>query len=275
MNRLSLKDRTQILGCLVEGNSMRATARMCDVSFNTVSKLLIDVGSACYDYQDKTLRNLPCKRVQCDEIWSFCYAKERNVPEDKRGEFGIGDVYTWVAIDADTKLVPCWLVGKRDAEYAYGFIHDLSERLANRVQLSTDGHKAYVTAVEDAFGVGVDYAMLVKLYGGSGANDERRYSPAECTGIMKRKIIGNPDEKHVSTSFVERQNLTMRMAMRRFTRLTNAFSKKIENHAHAVALHYMYYNFGRIHKTLRVTPAMEAGISDHVWTLEEITKLSA
>ncbi len=274
MNRLSLKDRTQILGCLVEGNSMRATARMCDVSFNTVSKLLIDVGAACYEYQDKTLRNLPCKRVQCDEIWSFCYAKEKNVPEDKRGDFGVGDVYTWVAIDADTKLVPCWLVGKRDAEYAYGFIHDLSERLANRIQLSTDGHKAYVLAVEDAFGVGVDYAMLVKLYGGSGANDERRYSPAECTGIMKRKIIGNPVEKDVSTSFVERQNLTMRMAMRRFTRLTNAFSKKIENHAHAVALHYMYYNFGRIHKTLRVTPAMQAGISDHVWSLEEIASLT-
>lgn len=274
MNRLSLKDRTQILGCLVEGNSMRATARMCDVSFNTVSKLLIDVGAACYDYQDKTLRNLPCKRVQCDEIWSFCYAKEKNVPQDRRGEFGVGDIYTWVAIDADTKLVPCWLVGKRDAEYAYGFIHDLSERLANRVQLSTDGHKAYVVAVEDAFGVGVDYAMLVKLYGGSGANDERRYSPAECTGIMKRRIVGNPVEKDVSTSFVERQNLTMRMAMRRFTRLTNAFSKKIENHAHAVALHYMYYNFGRIHKTLRVTPAMQAGISDHIWSLEEIVGLT-
>ncbi|MBI5912337.1 MAG: IS1 family transposase [Betaproteobacteria bacterium] len=274
MNRLSLQDRTQILGCLVEGNSMRATARMCDVSFNTVSKLLIDVGSACYDYQDKTLRNLPCKRVQCDEIWSFCYAKERNVPEDKRGEFGIGDVYTWVAIDADTKLVPCWLVGKRDPEYAYGFIHDLSIRLANRIQLSTDGLKTYVVAVEGAFGIDIDYAMLVKLYGAAGANDERRYSPAECTGTMKRKIIGNPDEQHVSTSFVERQNLTMRMAMRRFTRLTNAFSKKIENHAHAVALHYMYYNFGRIHKTLRVTPAMQAGISDHVWSLEEITSLS-
>jgi IS1 family transposase len=253
---------------------MRATARMCDVSFNTVSKLLIDVGSACYDYQDKTLRNLPCKRVQCDEIWSFCYAKERNVPEDKRGEFGIGDVYTWVAIDADTKLVPCWLVGKRDAEYAYGFIQDLSQRLANRVQLSTDGHKAYIVAVSDAFGIGIDYAMLVKLYGAAGANDERRYSPAECTGIIKRRIIGNPDEEHVSTSFVERQNLTMRMAIRRFTRLTNAFSKKIENHAHAVALHYMYYNFGRIHKTLRVTPAMEARVSDHVWSIQEIVELT-
>lgn len=273
MNRLSLKDRTKILSCLVEGNSMRATARMCDVSFNTVSKLLIDVGAACYDYQDKTLRNLPCKRVQCDEIWSFCYAKERNVPEDKRGEFGIGDVYTWVAIDADTKLVPCWLVGKRDPEYAYGFIHDLSIRLANRIQLSTDGLKTYVVAVEGAFGIDIDYAMLVKLYGGAGANDERRYSPAECTGTMKRKIIGNPDEQHVSTSFVERQNLTMRMAMRRFTRLTNAFSKKIENHAHAVALHYMYYNFGRIHKTLRVTPAMQTGIADHVWSLDEIADL--
>lgn len=275
MNRLSLQDRTRILGCLVEGNSMRATARMCDVSFNTVSKLLIDVGSACYDYQDKTLRNLPCKRVQCDEIWSFCYAKERNVPTDRKGEFGVGDVYTWVAIDADTKLVPCWLVGKRDAEYAYGFIQDLSDRLASRVQLSTDGYHAYVSAVEDAFGRDIDYAMLVKVYGAAGAgNDERRYSPAECTGTMKRKIIGEPKEKDVSTSFVERQNLTMRMAMRRFTRLTNAFSKKIENHALAVALHYMYYNFGRIHKTLRVTPAMEAGVSDHVWTLEEIASLA-
>ena len=210
------------------------------------------------------------------QIWSFCYAKERNVPEDRRGEFGVGDVYTWVAIDADTKLVASWLVGKRDAEYAYGFIQDLSERLANRVQLSTDGYHAYVHAVEDAFGRDIDYAMLVKLYGAAGAKgDDRRYSPAECTGIMKRKIIGVPDEKHVSTSFVERQNLTMRMAMRRFTRLTNAFSKKIENHAHAVALHYMYYNFGRIHKTLRVTPAMQAGLNDHVWSLEEIAKLAS
>jgi IS1 family transposase len=275
MNRLSLQDRARILGCLTEGNSMRATARLCDVSLNTVTKLLVDVGTACDLYQHEMMRNLPCKRVQCDEIWSFVGMKERNVSPDQRGQLGVGDVWTWVAMDADTKLVPCWLVGRRDAEYAYEFIHDLAKRMANRIQLSTDGHNSYLTAVDDAFGADIDYAMLIKLYGAQkGGEDSRRYSPAECTGTMKRKVIGNPAVKDVSTSFIERQNLTMRMGMRRFTRLTNGFSRKVANHACAVALHYMFYNFGRVHKTLRVTPAMEAGITDHVWVLEEIAKLA-
>jgi IS1 family transposase len=255
--------------------SMRATTRLCDVSINTVTKLLVDVGAACSDYQFENLRNLPCKRIQCDEIWSFCYSKEKNVPRDLKGLHGLGDVWTWTAICADTKLVPSWLVGQRDAKYAHFFIDDLASRLAGRVQLTTDGYKLYLNAVERAFAAEIDYAMLVKLYTQVGGSDERRrYSPGECCGAIKGTVCGNPDEKHISTSFVERQNLTMRMSMRRFTRLTNGFSKKIENHEHAVALHYMHYNFGRIHKTLRVTPAMQAGVSDHVWSLEEIAKLA-
>lgn len=276
MNRLSLQDRARILGCLVEGNSMRATARLVDVSINTVMKLLVDLGIACSDYQDKVFQKLPCKRVQVDEIWSFCYAKAKNVPNDKRGILGYGDVFTWVGLDADTKLVPSWLVGQRDAEYANMFIGDLASRLAKRIQLTSDGHRAYLYAVESAFGSDVDYSMLVKLYGTpQGKEESRRYSPGECCGSIKGAVCGNSNEKHISTSFVERQNLTMRMSMRRLTRLTNGFSKKIENHEYAVAIHYMYYNFGRIHKSLRVTPAMEAGVSDHVWTLEEIAELAA
>lgn len=275
MNRLSIKDRARIIGCLVEGNSMRATERMCGVSINTVTKLLVDVGYAASIYQNETLRNLPCKRVQCDEIWSFVWAKEKNVAPLHKGVLGFGDVYTWTALCADTKLVPSFMVGKRDAFYANAFIEDLAGRLKHRIQLTTDGHKPYLEAVEGAFGRDVDYAMLVKLYGApAGAGDDRRYSPAECTGAEKRVIMGDPDMDKISTSFVERQNLTMRMSMRRFTRLTNGFSKKVENLEHAVALHFMYYNFGRIHKTLRVTPAMEAGIADHVWTLEEIAALA-
>ena len=274
MNRLSLQDRARILGCLVEGNSLRATTRMCGVSINTVTKLLVDVGTACGLYQNEVLQNLPCKRVQVDEIWSFCYSKQKNTPPNMR-HLGKGDVYTWVAIDADTKLVPSWLVGTRDAEYANAFIRDLAGRLASRVQLTSDGHKAYLRAVEDAFGSEVDYSMLVKLYGAADGNQqERRYSPGQCCGTITGTVSGDPDPAHVSTSFVERQNLTMRMSMKRFARLSNGFSKKIENHEHAIAMHYMYYNFGRIHKTLRVTPAMEAGVSDHVWTLEEIAKLA-
>lgn len=272
MNRLNIQDRARILSCLTEGNSLRSTSRMVGVSINTVTKLLIDIGIACSDYQDKVFHNIRCKRVQVDEIWSFCYAKEKNLPDDKRGVLGYGDVYTWVAIDADTKLVPSWLVGKRDAEYANLFINDLASRMASRIQLTSDGHRAYLTAVEAAFGSNVDYAMLVKLYGAS-PEKEVRYSPGECCGAVKNPVCGNPDAEHVSTSFVERQNLTMRMSMRRFTRLTNGFSKKIENHEHAISIHYMYYNFCRIHKSLRVTPAMEAGITDHVWSLEEIIKL--
>ena len=274
MNRLSLQARVRILGCLVEGNSLRATTRMCGVSINTVTKLLVDLGVACAIYQNDVLRNLPCKRVQVDEIWSFCYSKQKNTPPNLRG-LGRGDVYTWVAIDADTKLVPSWLVGTRDADYAKAFIGDLAGRLANRVQLTSDGHKAYLNAVEDAFGSEVDYSMLVKLYGTPDGNQqERRYSAGQCCGTITGTVCGDPDEKYVSTSYVERQNLTMRMSMKRFARLSNGFSKKVENHAHAIAIHYMYYNFGRIHKTLRVTPAMEAKVSDHVWTLEEIAKLA-
>ncbi len=273
MNRLSLKNRAKIIGFLVEGNSMRAASRMADVSINTVAKLLVDVGTACNEYQDKTLRNLSCKRVQCDEIWSFCYAKDKNVPKEKRGQFGFGDVWTWTAICADTKLVPCWLVDRRNARAAKEFMLNLAGRLSDRVQLTTDGHRAYLEAVQGAFCLDVDYAMLIKLYGVE-PEGEKRYSPAKVVGARCGAVTGNPNKAHISTSFAERQNLTMRMSMRRFTRLTNAFSKKVENLQHAVSLHFMYYNFARIHKTLRVTPAMEAGISDHVWSLQEIAKLT-
>ena len=274
MNILPLRKRAQILHMLVEGNSLRATARMADVSRNTVDKLLNDVGEACLAYQDEHLRNLPCKRVQCDEIWSFVYAKQKNVDEAKAAPEGAGDVWTWTAIDADTKLVPCWHVGSRDLEAATAFIDDLASRLANRVQLTTDGHRPYLEAVESAFGIDVDYAQLVKIYGADGRpTPEKRYSPARFVEAKCGVVVGDPDQKHISTSFVERQNLTMRMSMRRFTRLTNGFSKKIQNHMHAISLHYMYYNFGRIHKSLKVTPAMEAGVTDHVWSLEEIAGL--
>ncbi len=273
MNKLSIEKRAQVIGCLVEGMSIRSTVRITGAAKNTVTKLVVDLGQACYDYMDKAMRDLPCRRIQCDEIWSFCYAKEKNVPADLKGQLGYGDVYTWTALDPDTKLIPSFMVGKRSAEYGNVFMQDLAGRLRNRVQLTTDGHKVYLQAVENAFGCEIDYAMLVKIYGGVSTEDERRYSPAECTGAEVQVITGNPDEKKISTSHVERQNLTMRMSMRRFTRLTNGFSKKIENHFYATALYFMYYNFGRIHKTLRVTPAMEAGVSDHVWTLEEIAGL--
>lgn len=275
MNALPLEKRVQIISCLVEGNSIRSTSRITGASKNTIVKLLVDVGTACAAYQDQVIRNLHCKRVQCDEIWSFCYCKEKNVPEEHKGELGQGDVYTWTALDADTKLIISFLVGKRDGYYAKLFIDDLASRIDNRIQLTTDGHKAYLEAVESAFASEIDYAMLIKLYGNTPElQDQRRYSPAECSGINTKVISGKPNTDHISTSYVERQNLTMRMSMRRFTRLTNAFSKKIENHECAVALHFMYYNFARIHKSLRVTPAMEAGISDHVWTLEEIANLA-
>jgi IS1 family transposase len=271
MNRLTKEQRTRIITSLVEGNSLRATARMCDVAFNTVLKLLPQIGAACVEYQDKTLVNLPCRLVQADEIWSFVGAKEKHVSEERKSQ-GWGDIWTWVAIDAETKLVPTFMVGTRGAETAHAFMRDLAKRLANRVQLTTDGHRVYLQAVESAFGSEIDYAMLIKLYGNDAAADTR-YSPAECVGTEVVGISGKPDAKHVSTSFVERQNLTMRMQMRRFTRLTNAFSKKLENHYWAIALHYMHYNFCRIHKTLRVTPAMAAGVSDHVWDVAEIAQL--
>ncbi len=273
MNRLSTVKRVQIVAALTEGNSLRATTRMVGVSINTTTKLLVDLGFACARYQDEHMRNLPCKRLQADEIWSFCYSKAKNVPEDKQGQFGYGDVWTWTAICADTKLIPTWYVGDRGAGSAWEFMQDLAPRLANRVQLTTDGHRVYLEAVDEAFRGSVDYAMLVKIYGRDESEPETRYSPATCNGTKKAVQSGHPDPKHISTSYAERQNLTMRMSMRRFTRLTNAFSKKVENHAHAIALHFMHYNFARIHKTLRVTPAMEAGISDHVWELEEIVGL--
>jgi IS1 family transposase len=273
MNRMSIAKRAQILGFLVEGMSLRAASRLADCSINTVTKLLVDVGTACADYQDKTLRNLPCKRIQCDEIWSFVGSKQKNVAPENQGIFGHGDVWTWTAIDADTKLIASWMVGSRDSYAAKMFMDDLALRLANRVQLTTDGHRAYLTAVGSAFGADVDYAMLVKHYGEGPKSPDQKYSPVEFIAAEKTAIYGEPDMAKVSTSYVERQNLTMRMSMRRFTRLTNAFSKKVDNHMHAVALHFMFYNFGRIHKTLRVTPAMEACVSDHVWSLAEIATL--
>jgi IS1 family transposase len=268
MNRLKRAKQAEIIAALTEGCSISSTSRMTGVSKVTILKLICDLGSACAEYQDRALRNLKCKRLQCDEVWQFCYAKEKNVPADKKGQFGYGDVWTWAAIDADTKLVPAFMVGNRDAKSATMFIDDLKSRLASRVQLTTDGLKVYLEAVEGAFGADIDYAMLIKIYGSS--QEEVRYSPAECIGTETKIIQGKPDMKHVSTSYVERQNLTMRMSMRRFTRLTNGFSKKIENHAYAVAIYFMHYNFCRVHKSLRVTPAMEAGLTDHVWTIEEM-----
>ena len=273
MNRMPLAERAKILGFLVEGMSLRAASRLADCSINTVTKLLVDVGTACAEYQDSALRNLPCKRIQCDEIWSFVGAKQKNVPAEREGEFGVGDVWTWTAICADTKIIASWMVGDRGAAAANAFIADLAGRLSNRIQLTTDGHKVYVDAVERAFGSDIDYAMLVKVYGEGPVSPERKYSPSEHIGTKTVRIEGEPNPAHISTSYVERQNLTMRMSMRRFTRLSNAFSKKVDNHMHAVALHFMHYNFGRIHKTLRVTPAMDAGVSDHVWSLEEIAAL--
>lgn len=272
MNQLPLQKRAQILHMLVEGSSLRATSRMADVSINTVTKLLVDVGAACGQYQYQTLRNLPCKNIQVDEIWSFCYSKQKNVETAKAPVEGAGDVWTWTAICADTKLIPSWFVGGRDAEYAEAFLFDLATRLRNRVQLTSDGHRSYLKAVQGVFGLDIDYAMLVKTYGDS-PDKEKRYSPPECVSITKKIVSGEPNPSKVSTSYIERQNLTMRMAMRRFTRLTNGFSKKIENHQHAISLHFMYYNFGRIQKALRVTPAMEAGVADHIWSLEEIAGL--
>jgi IS1 family transposase len=272
MNRLYATHRAQVIRCLVEGNSIRATVRLTGVAKNTVAKLLVELGAACADYLDKALVNLPCKRIQVDEIWSWVGAKDKNIPEEKRGKFGIGSVWTWTAIDADTKLVASWIVGTRDAGTATEFIQDLAKRLANRVQLTSDGHRAYLTAVEDAFGANIDYSMLVKIYGND-SEGEKRYSPAECIGCKREAISGNPDPKYISTSYVERQNLTMRMSMRRFTRLTNGFSKKIEDHVAAVAVYFMYYNFARIHQTLRVTPAMAAGVTDRLWDVSDIVAL--
>jgi IS1 family transposase len=262
-----------VVSALVEGNAINAVCRMTGIAKNTVLKLLADLGAACKRYQDETLRSLPCKRIQCDEIWSFCHAKDKNLSEELQDQFGFGSVWTWTAICADTKLVPSWLVGLRSGEYAAKFINDLASRLSGRVQLTTDGHRAYLEAVEGAFGADIDYAMLDKIYSSEPTGGETRYSPANCCGVRRKVIKGRPDADKISTSFAERQNLTMRMNMRRFTRLTNAFSKKVQNLEHAVSLHFMYYNFARIHQSLRVTLAMEAGISDHVWDIGEIINL--
>ena len=272
MNKLSIDRRGQVIGALVEGNSIRSTCRMTDTVKGTVTRLLVAVGNACAEYQNEVLHDLTCTTIQCDEIWSFCYAKEKNVPDDKRGALGYGDVWTWTAIDADSKLVPSWLIGGRDAGHAFDFMTDLRERLTNRVQLTTDGHRAYLTAVEDAFGADIDYAMLIKLYG-QPQEPEKRYSPSECIGTDTRVIQGNPDPNNISTSYIERQNLTMRMGMRRFTRLTNAFSKKIENHMAAISLHFMWYNFGRVHGTIKTTPANAAGVDARRWSLKQIVEL--
>lgn len=277
MRTLSTKDRAQILSLLVEGTGVNAACRITGFSKNTVLKLLADVGAACAAYQDRVMRNLPCKKLEADEVWSFVGMKEKNVPEELRGTLGYGDSYTWTAIDPETKLIPCWHVGTRSEKSAHAFIQDLASRLANRVQLTTDGYRPYLTAVNDAFGGDIDYAMLVKIYS-QGAKQkggaEHKYSPGDCIGAQKRKIAGHPDKKHISTSLVERQNLTMRMSIRRFTRLTNAFSKKLENHMHAVSLHFMAYNFCKIHSTIRVTPAMETGLTDHVWSMVEVVEMA-
>jgi IS1 family transposase len=269
MNRLDISERVRIVAALVEGNSIRATFRMTGAAKNTVRKLLVDMGQACDAYHHEHVRNVNAKRVQCDEIWSFVGAKAKNVPREKDGEWG--DVWTWTALDADTKLMISYAVGNRGAETAKYFMEDLALRVASRIQITTDGHKVYANAVEGAFGADVDYAMLIKIYG----NDsfDRHYSTGDCIGTQTAVISGTPDPLHISTSFVERQNLTMRMSMRRFTRLTNAFSKKVDNHVAAIALHFVHYNFCRVHKTLRVTPAMQAGLSNHVWTIEELVGL--
>lgn len=278
MNTLSAERRCAIVRCLVEGNSIRSTVRITGAAKNTVTKLLVDLGRACLNYQDEHLQGIAAKRVQCDEIWSFVGCKEKNLRKEERGRFGRGDVWTWTAMDADTKLVIAWAVDERTPRAAEDFISELESRLANRVQLTTDGLKVYLTAIEEAFASEIDYAMLVKVYGND-PEGEKRYSPPICTSARATPVVGDPDPEHISTSFVERQNLTMRMSMRRFTRLTNAFSKKLYNHMCAVALHFMYYNFARPHQTLKNpyprTPAMAAGLADHVWTVGEIVALLA
>ncbi|HZS28659.1 MAG TPA: IS1 family transposase [Candidatus Angelobacter sp.] len=272
MNRLAVSKRTQVIAALVEGVSINATCRLTGVAKHTVLNLLRDLGCAAAEYHNRAVRNLRVRRVQCDEIWAFVYAKQKNVTEEQMAK-GAGDCWTWTAIDADTKLIISYALGNRGISTAQFFMRDLASRISHHFQLTTDGHRVYVDAVEDAFGGDVDYSMLVKIYGMPSSLDESRYSPATCIGCRTATISGNPDPAHISTSYVERQNLSMRMGMRRFTRLTNGFSKKIENHGHAVALYFLHYNFCRIHKTLRVTPAMEAGLTDHVWTMEELLSL--
>ncbi len=274
MNRLSVDERTRILAALCEGNSVRGTSRMTGAAKGTILRLLADVGDACSVYMDETMRNLPCKRLQLDEMWSFCHAKAKNVPAERRGEDGIGDVWTWVAIDADTKLVPTFLLGNRDTYSCNEFVRDLANRLGpQRVQITTDGFGAYKTAISREFFGRVDFAQCVKEFGLDPSEPDRRYSPSVVTSITTTVVLGNPDPEHANTSYIERQNLTLRMSSRRFTRLTNAFSKKAENLAHALALHYMHYNFCRKHMTIKTTPAMAAGLTDRLWTLHDLARL--
>ena len=272
MNKLSTDKRCAVVAALVEGNSIRATARMTNVSKPTILKLIADLGPVCADYQDSTLRGLNCQRIECDEIWQFVYAKAKNVDKATRAPREAGDVWTWVAIDAESKLIPTWHIGPRDAHAAHAFMTDLAGRLTHRIQLTTDGHRPYLEAVESAFGMDIDYAMLIKVYGAD-SESERRYSPVVCQSCTVREIQGDPDPKRISTSYIERQNLTMRMSMRRYTRLTNGFSKKLENHAAATAIHFMYYNFARIHRTIRMSPAMKAGVTDRLWSIRDIVGL--
>lgn len=283
VNRLCTEYRGHIIGCLTEGMSIRATVRVTGAAKNTIVKLLVDLGEACAEYQDGELTNLKTTRVECDEIWSFCYAKQKNVPEEHRNTFGYGDIWTWTAIDADTKLVPSWLVGERTVYDAYVFMADLRSRLDGRIQLSTDGLRSYLTAVDGVFADDIDYGIFKKLYGNETGttHSDTKYSPGNCTGIQKEVLAGNPDQSKISTSYVKRQNLTMRMGMSRYARLTNEFSKKVENLTHAVSLHYMHYNFARPHSTLaktygqgrRTTPAMAAGKADRIWSLTDIAGL--
>jgi IS1 family transposase len=271
MNILTQEERVRVVSTLVEGNSLRSTCRMTGVARNTITKLLVDLGQACMNYHDANVRNVRVRRLQCDEIWAYVGAKAKNVSVEKKA-IGWGDVWTWVGIDADTKLVIGYLVGGRGADWAKDFMEDCASRIRGRVQITTDGHRAYLEAVEEAFGMDVDFATLQKIYGAS-EETEKRYSPAKCIGCESKVVTGDPDPRHISTSYVERQNLTMRMNMRRFTRLTNAFSKKLDNHAYAVALHFMYCNFVRIHQTLRVTPAMEAGLRSSPWSIADLVGL--
>lgn len=272
MKQLTKQQRVAVIRCLVEGNSIRSTVRITGVALNTIQKLTRDLGEAVLAYQDQVLRNLTCKRLQLDEVWNFCYCKNKNIPDEMRGMPGIGDMWTWTAMDAQTKLIISWRLGARDAANAHALIGDLAGRLANRVQLTTDG-RVYLDAVEHYLGGKVDFAQLIKLYGSEGGTAETRYSPGKCLGARKRQIDGNPDMDHVSTSYAERQNLNIRMGNRRYTRLTNAFSKKAEMLAYSIAITFMYHNFVRVHQTLKTTPAIKAGITDHKWSIEEMVDL--
>jgi IS1 family transposase len=272
MNKLNIAKRVQVIAALVEGNSINSTVRMTGISKPTILKLLADLGKACKGFHDREVRDVPAQRVQCDEVWAVCHCKQKNIKPKLQGVFGVGDVWTWTAIDADTKLMIAWSVGTRDGGYAAEFMNDVASRLSTRVQLTTDGHHAYLDAVNDAFGTNIDYAQLIKIYGPT-IPGPARYSPAACTGIEKRAICGNPERLDISTSYVERSNLTVRMGMRRYTRLTNGFSKKVENHEHMTTIFFTYYNYCRIHQTLKVTPAMEAGLTDRLWEIEDLINL--